>query len=177
VSILFSEQQIQGAVKVLAREVSKEYRGQELHLVGILSGCICFLADLLREIHEIGEVDIVTHVLSISSYRGTTRGQLQTFHEPKLPLSDKRVLLVDTVLDTGKTMVKAMGLIKDAGAADIKFVALVDKRKSAYLPDSYLGVGFEVSNDPFIIGYGLDVDGRYRGQKFISVFNKYEPII
>ncbi len=163
---IISEAAIEGTVADLGRRISDDYRGKPLTLLGVLTGSIIFVADLMRQInlpHKLG-------LLQASSYRGpeTTSGAL-TLNLDLLPdVRGRDVLLVDDILDTGRTMQRLMQEIRGRGAISVRCAVLLWKKSRTVVdlqPDYF---GFEIP-DEFVVGFGLDFDDDYRHLPYIGV--------
>ena len=164
-----SEQDITRRVKELGAEITREYQGQDLVLVGVLNGSFLFLADLIREI----KVPIQVEFMKASSYNGGTEssGQVDIQLDIKTDISGKNVLVVEDIVDTGLTI---SGIIKDfetRGPKSLKVCSLLLKpaRLKNKVEVDYLA--FEIE-DKFVIGYGLDYAGKYRELPYIGVYHE-----
>ena len=157
--VLLSREKLSAGVDRLAGLVQNDRGDQPLVLVGVLTGSIMLVADLLRRLDGSVEVGMV----SASSYRGveTTPGKLE-LHLDLLPdVSQKHVLLVDDIFDTGRTMVALVEAIYARGAASVKSLVLLRKRSRAEVVMNPDYVGFDIPN-VFVVGYGLDHNGAWR---------------
>ncbi len=157
--LLLSKETIAARVKELAEEISKDYRGKELVLVGILKGSVFFFADLVREITLPSKIDFMRAV----SYgkEMCSSGCVRLTKDLELPIEGKPVLLVEDIVDTGLTLSHITEVLTSRGAQSIKICALVDKleRRVKHVPVDYCG--FHVQ-EGFLVGYGLDYDENYR---------------
>lgn len=163
-----SVDQIQRKVKELAERISGDYEGKELLAVGILKGAFIFFSDIVRLIR----VPLVVDFLVASSYiKSETSGSVAIHYDIRENLTDKDVLLVDDIVDTGITLNYLRERILMKGPASLKICTFLDKkeRREVDLPLDY--VGFEIPND-FVVGYGLDYDNKFRNLPYISVFKK-----
>ncbi len=152
-------------MKVLARQIGRDFAGQELVVVSLLSGTVMFLADLIRHISLPLRLDFI----GVSSYReGTQSGALVFTKELRLDVRDRDVLLVDDILDTGKTLTKVLSKLRKLRPRRIKVCVLLEKkaRRTESVHVDY--VGFPIP-DKFVVGYGLDFAERYRNLPFIGV--------
>jgi hypoxanthine phosphoribosyltransferase len=165
---LISETKIQERVKELAAMINKDYAGQEIVIVGVLNGSFIFCADLIRHISIPCQIEFV----SLSSYEGTeSSGEVSFRMDVKQSLVGKNVILVEDIVDTGLTisfLIKHMNLKK---LKSLKLCSLLLKRArlKVDVPVDYLGFDIE---DKFVIGYGLDFDGRYRELPYIGVYGE-----
>ena len=163
--VLITPDQIQRRVKAIARDVQRDFHGQELVVVALLNGTIIFLADLLRQLSLPLRLDFI----GVSSYRdGTTSGELVFTRELRLDVRDRDLLLVDDILDTGRTMARVVANLRALGPRRIKVCVLLNKaaRRVEHVKPDY--VGFEIP-DYFVVGYGLDYAERYRNLPFVGV--------
>jgi hypoxanthine phosphoribosyltransferase len=169
--VLHSEEAVARRVGELARDIARVYGGDFL-LAPVLTGAFVFAADLVRALHKLG-ADPVVDFVQLSSYGGAraSSGVVKLLKDFSVPLQGRRVLIVDDVLDTGRSLHFAKNMALDAGAAEAKICVLVRKStgRSADIDADF--VGFEAGADDFIIGYGMDDDGRRRGLPTISVID------
>lgn len=164
--VLLSEDQIRTRIDELAAEVKATYAGQPVVVVGVLTGCLIFLADLIRRLDSPLQIGLV----KASSYRGatTTAGTL-TVDGGLLPdLRGRHVLLLDDILDSGNTLAKIVAHLREAGAASIRTAVLLRKIGRQTVPFEPEFVGFTIP-DKFVVGYGLDYNDEYRHLPFIGV--------
>ena len=163
--ILISEEKIAERVKELAKQISRDYQGKTVHLVCVLKGAYTFLADLARAM----EIPVTLDFLAVSSYgKGTsTTGQVQVTKDLDTSLEGMDVLIVEDIADTGLTLRYLYNMLKARNPSSLKVVALLSKpsRRTVEVPVDY--VGFEIP-DRFVVGYGLDVDQRYRNLPYIA---------
>lgn len=163
--ILIPEEKIAERVKELAKQISRDYQGKTVHLVCVLKGAYTFLADLARAM----EIPVTLDFLAVSSYgKGTsTTGQVQVTKDLDTSLEGMDVLIVEDIADTGLTLRYLYNMLKARNPSSLKVVALLSKpsRRTVEVPVDY--VGFEIP-DRFVVGYGLDVDQRYRNLPYIA---------
>jgi hypoxanthine phosphoribosyltransferase len=161
---LISQARIQARVAQLGRAITKKYRGKQPLFLGIMNGALIFMADLLRATDLDSEVSCVR----LSSYVGTERsGSLRGLEAMGDSFKGRHVVIVDDILDTGNTLAAVIKRLKELGAVDVKVCVLLQKKKKQ-LPVKVDWVGFRIP-DQFVVGYGLDYNGRYRGLKQIRV--------
>lgn len=166
--ILLSRDQIHARVRDMAGEIAQVYSDLEpgLTIVPILSGSIIFLADLIRELPMRMKIALI----QLSTYPGATT----TAHEPRVLMElsadvrGRHVLIVDDILDTGRTLRRVQQLIRDRGAASVRTAVLLQKPGKAPPEVVVDFVGFEI-DDLFVVGYGLDYDDHYRNLPHIGV--------
>ncbi len=160
---LITEEEIQSRIRSLAEEISKDYEGKDLHMVGVLKGAFMFLADLVRAMR----IPTTIYFMQASSYgnRQSSSGEVMVRHD--LVLADKHVLVVEDILDTGLTMNKIMDDLSLQTPSSLKLCALLDKTegRKVQVPAQY--VGFHIPNK-FVIGYGMDYAEQYRDLPYIA---------
>lgn len=163
-----SEAKIQARVKELANMINKDYAGQEVVIVGVLNGSFIFCADLFRHLTIPCQIEFV----SLSSYEGTeSSGEVSFRMDVKQSLVGKNVILVEDIVDTGLTISFLLKHMKLKNLKSVKLCSLLLKRArlKVEVPVDYLGFDIE---DKFVIGYGLDFDGRYRELPYIGVYGE-----
>lgn len=164
-SVLVSEAQIQRRVRQLTKEIQRDYLGRDLVIVSLLSGTVMFLADLIRHLSLPLRLDFI----GVSSYgAGTESGNLVFTKELRLDVKGRDVLVVDDILDTGKTLRRVTEKLGALGPREIKICVLLDKPERRVENVSADYAGFRIPNQ-FVVGYGLDYAERYRNLPFIGV--------
>ena len=164
-SVLITEAQIARRIKTLAREIERDFHGHEMVVVALLNGTVVFLADLIRQLNLPLRLDFI----GVSSYGlGTESGNLVFTKELRLDVRGRDVLLVDDILDTGKTLSRVLPKLRALKPRRLKTCVLLDKsaRRVEKVRADY--VGFEIP-DCFVVGYGLDFAERYRNLPFVGV--------
>ncbi len=167
--VLITEPQIARRIRALAREIERDFRGREMVVVSLLNGTVMFLADLMRHLSLPLRLDF----MGVSSYgAGTESGDLVFTKELRLDMRGRDVLLVDDILDTGKTMSRVLPKLRALKPRRIKICVLLDKpaRRVENVQADY--VGFEIP-DFFVVGYGLDFAERYRNLPFVGVLHPH----
>jgi hypoxanthine phosphoribosyltransferase len=169
-SVLITEAAIKRRIKRLASEIKATYGHDEITIIAIINGAILFTADLLRQIDNPIRLDCIR----VSSYRNKTKsvGTPQLIHSLTLDIAHRHVLLIDDILDTGKTISMVVGLIQKLNPASIRTCVLLDKRGRREVDFSANYVGFEIP-DKFVVGYGLDFAERYRNLPCIGVLKPH----
>jgi len=163
--ILFTDEQIARRIRGLSREIERDFRGREMVVVSLLNGTVMFLADLLRRLSLPLRLDF----LGVSSYgAGTESGDLVYTKELRLDVRHRDVLLVDDILDTGKTLSRVIPKLRALKPRRIKVCVLLDKRERRVEKVSANYVGFVIPN-VFVVGYGLDYAEKYRNLPFVGV--------
>jgi hypoxanthine phosphoribosyltransferase len=165
--MLLTAEQIRARVAALAVEVRRDLPGH-LHLVAVLKGAFVFLADLIRQLGDPVSLDF----LAVSSYaRGTTTsGEVRLLKDLDVALEGKDVLIVEDIVDTGVTLTYLQGLLRTRSPRTLRTIALLSKpaRRRGNVRVDY--VGFDI-DDRFVVGYGLDLDDRYRNLPYIGVID------
>ncbi len=168
--VLISAERIRTRVEELAAEIVRAYEGRPVTVVGILTGCLVFTADLIRRIDLPLRVAFVT----ASSYRGATvAGKLEIRDELLPDITGRHILLIDDILDTGKTLTRVVAHLLDRGAETVKVAVLLRKIGRQEVPFEPDFVGFTIP-DRFVIGYGLDFNDEYRHLPHIGVLTPGE---
>jgi hypoxanthine phosphoribosyltransferase len=164
-TILITETDLAKRIGVLAQQIERDYSGKEMVIVSLLNGTVMFLADLIRNISLPLRLDFI----GVSSYgAGTESGDLVFTKELRLDVHGRDVLLVDDILDTGRTMTRVLAKLRKLKPREIKTCVLLDKpeRRVEDIQADY--VGFTIPNK-FVVGYGLDYAERYRNLPFVGV--------
>jgi hypoxanthine phosphoribosyltransferase len=164
--VLFTQEQIQNRVAELGEQISKDYAGKSLLLVGVLRGVVCFFSDLMRAIQIPIEVDF----MAVSSYspESRDRGLVRLIKDLELPITNRHVLFVEDIIDTGLTINYLLRTLKTRQPASLEVCVLInkDKRRLIDLPLKY--TGFDIP-DYYIVGYGLDFQEQYRNIPYIGL--------
>ena len=164
--VLISSGEIEEKVREIGARITEDYRGEKPLLIGILRGAVVIMSDLMRNIDLQCELDF----MDISSYgTGTSSsGVVRILKDLEEDITDRHVLIVEDIIDTGLTLNYLLKYLADKGPASIRIVCLLDKpaRRLVEIPIDYRG--FEIP-DRFVIGYGLDYDERYRNLPYIGV--------
>jgi len=163
--ILLNKEDLHDGVARMADEITTCYEDRQLTIIGVLTGSVVLMADLIRVI----ELPMRVGVLQASSYRGatTTRGELVINSELMLDISDRDVLLVDDIFDTGHTLVQVLEKMREFGPTSIRSAVLLRKhgrQEVDYRPDF---VAFDIP-DEFVVGYGLDFEDMYRNLPYLA---------
>lgn len=167
--VLISEAQIQRRVKALARQIERDYKSRELVIVALLNGTVMFLADLIRQLRLPLRLDF----MGVSSYgSGTSSGTLVFTKELKLDVRNRHVLLVDDILDTGRTLKRVTAKLKELEPGSLKICVFLEKKARRVEAVRARYVGFEIP-DVFVVGYGLDYAERYRNLPFVGILREH----
>jgi len=175
--LAFSEVSIQSGVRRLARRIDRRLREasvSEITVVCVMDGAFIFCADLVRALRTPARLVF----MKAQSYQGATKGATTAAALPpdlRAAMRNSLVLVVDTVYDTGLTIAKVVRKVR-YGANPVWLAVLVEKEGKAVIPSRQqcdeLFVGFKISGDPFLIGYGLDYNGRFRERKDIRIHRR-----
>lgn len=158
-TVLFSKEVIEGRVKELAEEISRDYAGKEPLVVGILNGAFVFMADLIRALDVRCRVDFVR----MASYGSgcVTSGEIRIGKDLETPIEGRDVLIVEDIVDTGLTLSRLVEILRTRKPASLKVCAFLDKSGKRRVPFTADYVGFSIP-DHFVVGYGLDYDEKFR---------------
>lgn len=163
--VLITREQLTQRVRDLGQQITKDYEGEPVLLVGILRGSVPFMADIMREI----DLDVTIDFMSVSSYGGSTKtsGVVRIVKDLETPIEGKNVIIIEDIIDTGLTLHYLKGHLMGRNPKSLKICAILDKpsRRKIDIKGDY--IGFEVE-DKFIVGYGLDFNQRYRQLPYIS---------
>jgi hypoxanthine phosphoribosyltransferase len=157
--ILFPKERIDKRVKELAGQISRDYDGRELLLVGILKGAFIFMADLIRGISVPCQVDFVR----LASYGGGSQssGEVRITKDLETPIEGRDVLIVEDIIDTGLTLSYFVKVLRERRPASLRVCAFLDKKERRQVPFEADYVGFTIP-DGFVVGYGLDFNENFR---------------
>lgn len=168
-AVFYSQEQIQEKVQELGKQISEDYKGKKLMLVGVLKGSVLFMADLMRSITIPCEIDF----MSVSSYGDDTSssGRVRILKDLDKDIAGYDLIIVEDILDSGKTLSYLKNLLLTRNPASISICTLLEKpeRKSSAINADYSG--FDVPNE-FVVGYGLDFAQKYRNLPFIGVLKE-----
>ena len=166
IKVMLSEEELAGRIKELGAEISKDYEGEEIFLVGILKGAAFFATELAKRI----TVPVIIDFMSTSSYGAGTAssGEVRITKELDLDMTGKNVLIAEDIIDSGNTLSYLLQYFKDKGAKSVRLATMLDKpdRREVDVKVDYNG--FTIP-DEFVVGYGLDYDQRYRNLPYIGV--------
>ncbi len=168
IGVFISEEKIQARIKELAGMINRDFQGQDVVVVGVLNGSFIFCADLVRHISTPVNIEFV----SLSSYEGAhSSGEVSFRMDVKQSLEGKNVIVVEDIVDTGLTISFLLKHMKLKNVKSLKLCSLLRKkaRLKVDVPIDYLGFDIE---DKFVIGYGLDFDGRFRELPYIGVYGE-----
>ncbi len=167
--VLIRNAAIQKRVREVAKQITRDFRGQRLHLVGVLKGACIFLSDLIRHI----DLDTSIDFMSVASYGKGQRssGEVRLIKDLDTSIEGMNVILVEDILDTGLTLSYLLRVLQQRKPKVLRVAALLDKPSRRLIKDvkaDYLG--FEIPNE-FVVGYGLDYAERYRNLKDVCILS------
>jgi hypoxanthine phosphoribosyltransferase len=164
--VLLTTEQIQQRIVEMARDIGPHYRDRPFTIVGVLTGSLMFIADLVRRL----DMPLRIGLIQASSYRGkaTTAGELHLGDEILADVRGRHVLLLDDILDTGQTLAHLVRHLHEQGALSVKVGVLLRKQGRQVHPVRVDFVGFDIP-DEFVVGYGLDFNDEYRQLPHIAV--------
>ncbi|MEZ6095234.1 MAG: hypoxanthine phosphoribosyltransferase [Pirellulaceae bacterium] len=161
--VLLDQRQLQDGVEELADKIRNVYGSNPLTIIGIMTGSVVLLADLIRKL----DMPLRVGVVQTSSYRGTERGALTINSEMMLDITDREVLLIDDIFDTGHTLKEVVALMNTLGPSSLRSAVLLKKtgrQEVKIVPDF---VAFDIP-DEFVVGYGLDYNDEYRNLPYLA---------
>jgi hypoxanthine phosphoribosyltransferase len=166
VGTLIDEQKVQARVRELGAEITRDYQGKDLTLVGVLKGSTMFAMDLARAI----DLPLTMEFLGVSSYQGGTEttGEVRITTDVSKPMAGKHLLVIEDIIDTGLTMSFLLENLRARHPASLKVASLLEKPSRARTKVQIDYKGF-VIDDVFVVGYGLDYAEKYRNLPFIGV--------
>ena len=166
--VLFTERQIAVMVERVGQEITRDYKGKNLLLVSVLKGSVVVMADLMRAVAIRDRIDF----MATSSYGSgvKTSGVVKIIKDLDIPLEGYDIVLVEDILDSGKTLSYLMELLQSRGPRSIRICTLFDKpeRREVDVKAAYVGAQIP---DAFIVGYGLDYDEKYRNLPFVGILS------
>lgn len=164
--VLLSAEEIRARVRELGEQISSDYQGKELIVVGILKGAFIFMADLVREL----KVPVILDFMDVSSYGSATvsSGVVRIEKDLETSIEGKHVLIVEDIIDTGLTINYIWQNLKARNPASVKICALLDKPSRRKVPVDIHYLGFSIP-DEFVVGYGLDYAEKYRYFPYVAV--------
>lgn len=164
-----SAQKIEKRIKELAAIINKDYKGEELIVVGVLNGCFVFMADLIRKL----DLPLTVEFIGASSYGDGTEssGEVKVYLDLKKDIKGKNVLIVEDIVDTGNTVKSLQELLSGREAKSVKVCSFLYKPARLVHKVTIDYLAFEIE-DHFVIGYGLDYAGRYRELPYVGIWSE-----
>jgi hypoxanthine phosphoribosyltransferase len=164
--VLLRSSAIQRRIRAMGRQIGRDFRGQRVHLIGVLKGASIFLSDLMRQI----PLDVSMDFMAVSSYgsRKESSGQVKLTKDLDTSIEGLNVILVEDILDTGLTLDYLQRVLRQRKPKELRIAALLDKRERRVKNVKADYVGFQIP-DEFVVGFGLDYAERYRNLKDVCV--------
>ncbi len=166
VEVMLTEEEVDRRIQEIGDQISKDYAGKQVHLVCVLKGGSFFMCELAKRI----TVPVSLDFMSVSSYGAGTKssGVVRIVKDLDEPLEGKDVLVVEDIVDSGRTLSYLLDMLSDRGPASLRLCTLLDKPDRRVVDVNVDYTGFQIP-DEFVVGYGLDYDQRYRNLPFIGV--------
>jgi hypoxanthine phosphoribosyltransferase len=166
--VLLRRSAVQRRVREMGKEISRDFKGQRVHLIGVLKGASIFLADLIRQIR----VEVSLDFMAVSSYGDgrQTSGQVRLTKDLDTSIEGRNVIVVEDILDTGLTLSYLLRVLQQRKPKSLAIATLLDKPSRRIKDVKAQYVGFEIPNE-FVVGYGLDYAERYRNLKDVCVLS------
>ena len=166
--ILISEEEIIERCKVLGAQISKDYEGSAPVFIGLLKGSVPFMAELIKHV----SIDCMLEFMDVSSYSGTeSTGDVKIVKDLDCSIKDLDVIIVEDIVDTGRTLNTVVELLYSKGAKSVKVCSLLDKPDRRIVDITADYVGFKIPNE-FVIGFGLDYNQKYRNLPYVGVLKE-----
>lgn len=165
IKVMFSEQEVNAKIREIGKRISEDYAGKQVHLVCVLKGGSFFMCELAKRI----TVPVSLDFMSVSSYGNETKssGVVKIVKDLDEPLVGKNVIIVEDIVDSGRTLSYLMEMLKDRKPASLKLCTLLDKPERRVVDVDVDYTGFQIP-DEFVVGYGLDYDQKYRNLPYIG---------
>ena len=171
INVLLSEEEVDARIKAIGEQISKDYEGKQIHMICVLKGGTFFMCELAKRI----TVPVSLDFMAVSSYGGDTKssGVVKIVKDLDDAIQGKDVLVVEDIVDSGRTLSYLMDMLRDRQPASLKLCTLLDKpdRRVIDVPVDY--TGFQIP-DEFVVGYGLDYAQKYRNLPYIGIVHLEE---
>lgn len=166
IRVLLSEEEVDARIQAMGEQISRDYQGKQVHLVCVLKGGSFFMCELAKRI----TVPVSLDFMSVSSYGGQTKssGIVKIEKDLDESLQDKDVIVVEDIVDSGRTLSYLMEMLRDRGPKSLRLCTLLDKPDRRVVDVKVDYTGFQIP-DEFVVGYGLDYDQKYRNLPYIGV--------
>lgn len=166
IRVLLSEEEVDKRIQEIGEQISKDYAGKQVHLVCVLKGGSFFMCELAKRI----TVPVSLDFMSVSSYGSDTKssGVVKIVKDLDEPLTDKDVIVVEDIVDSGRTLSYLLEMLRDRKPASLRLCTLLDKPDRRVIDVNVDYTGFQIP-DEFVVGYGLDYDQRYRNLPYIGI--------
>lgn len=169
IDVLISEEQVENRIAEIAEQLSREYAGKTVHLIGVLKGSVFFMCELAKKM----TVPVTMDFMSVSSYGNDTKssGVVKLIKDLDENIQGREVVLVEDIMDSGRTLSYLVKILKERKPASFKMITLLDKPERRVVDIEPDITGFEVP-DRFVVGYGLDCAQKYRNLPYIGVISE-----
>lgn len=169
IDVLISEEQVENRIAEIAEQLSREYAGKTIHLIGVLKGSVFFMCELAKKM----TVPVTMDFMSVSSYGNDTKssGVVKLIKDLDENIQGREVVLVEDIMDSGRTLSYLVKILKERKPASFKMITLLDKPERRVVDIEPDITGFEVP-DRFVVGYGLDCAQKYRNLPYIGVISE-----
>ena len=166
ISVLLTEEEVDKKIQEIGEQISKDYAGEQVHLVCVLRGGAFFMCELAKRI----TIPVSLDFMSVSSYGGDTKssGVVKIVKDLDDSLAGKNVIVVEDIVDSGRTLSYLLEMLKDRGPKSMKLCTLLDKPDRRVVDVKVDYTGFQIP-DEFVVGYGLDYDQKYRNLPYIGI--------
>ena len=166
IRVLLTEEEVDAKIQEIGEQISKDYAGQQVHLVCVLKGGSFFMCELAKRI----TVPVSLDFMSVSSYGSETKssGVVKIIKDLDEPLKDKNVIVIEDIVDAGRALSYLLEMLRDRGPKSMKLCTLLDKPERRVIDVKVDYTGFRIP-DEFVVGYGRDYDQRYRNLPYIGV--------
>ena len=172
IRVLLTEEEVNKKISEVAAQINKDYEGKEVHLICILKGGVFFTCELAKRL----TIPVSLDFMSVSSYGSDTKssGVVKIIKDLDEPLEGKNVIIVEDIIDSGRTLAYLIEVLKQRGPADIRLCTLLDKPERRVKKQVTVDYTCFTIPDEFVVGYGLDYDQKYRNLPYIGVVEQ-EP--
>lgn len=166
IKVMLTEQEVDAKICEIGKQISEDYAGKQVHLVCVLKGGSFFMCELAKRI----TVPVSLDFMSVSSYGSETKssGVVRIVKDLDEPLKDKDVIIIEDIVDSGRTLSYLMEMLRDRGPASLRLCTLLDKPDRRVVDVHVDYTGFQIP-DEFVVGYGLDYDQKYRNLPYIGI--------
>ena len=166
IEVLLSEEEVDRRIQEIGDQISRDYAGRQVHLVCVLKGGSFFMCEIAKRI----TVPVSIDFMSVSSYGKDTKssGVVRIVKDLDESLTDRHVLVVEDIVDSGRTLSYLLEMLKDRGPEDVRLCTLLDKPSRRVVDVKVDYTGFEIP-DEFVVGYGLDYDQKYRNLPYVGI--------
>ena len=166
IEVLLTEEEIDRRIQEIGDQISRDYAGRQVHMVCVLKGGSFFMCELAKRV----TVPVSIDFMSVSSYGGDTKssGVVRIVKDLDEPLKDRHVIVIEDIVDSGRTLSYLLDMLRCRGAADVRLCTLLDKPDRRVVDVKVDYTGFEIP-DEFVVGYGLDYDQKYRNLPYIGM--------